>query len=360
MNVLIFSKEAKWQGGVVNFIETLKNNLATEIKADQFLIGGKKDKSKKLLKLFWPVFDATRLVFIVLAGKYDVYHLNPSLNAQSLYRDGLFLIIVRLFSNKRILVSFHGWEKSTEKTIKNSFFLSHLFKWAYNKADCTLVLARPFKDWLCKQGFSANKVHLFTTMFDGDVLKGVRRKQPNEAIHLLFLSRFVKEKGIYELLEVFKKLHCEHDNLYLNFAGAGGEEQEMKAWVAKNNLKSVIHFYGYVRDEDKANVFANSDIFVFPTYYGEGCPVSLLEAMATGLGIVTTPVGGIPDIITSKMNGILIDENVKTQQLYDAIDELVTNRDYLDKMKEANFKQAWQRYEAPIVAKQFSAFYYEQ
>ena len=215
IKVLIFSKEVKWQGGVVNFIETLKKHLSNDVSAEQFLIGGRKNKGGSITKLFWPLFDAMRLVVVMLNRKYDVYHLNPSLNAQSLFRDGLFVVIVRLFTKKRILISFHGWENGAENTIKNSLILRTLFKWTFDKADCILVLARPFKNWLCKLGVSGEKIHLYTTMFDSDVLKNLERADDADSIYLLFLSRFVREKGIYELLDAFKKLNLEYKNIYL-------------------------------------------------------------------------------------------------------------------------------------------------
>ncbi len=359
MKVLIFSKQALWQGGVVNFIETLKKNLSKDISAEQFLMGNRKSGPRLLGKIFWPFYDAFRLVFIVLLKRYDVYHINPSLNAQSLFRDGLFLVIVRLLSSSRIVVSFHGWENSTEKAIENSYLLRTLFRWVFTKADCILVLARPFKEWLITNGIKQDRVHLFTTMFDGTVLKDVRSSTDPDTLNLLFLSRFVREKGIYELLEAFKKLCTKYEDVYLHFAGAGGEEAEMQAWVAENNLESRVKFWGYVRDSDKAEVFKSADIFVFPTYYGEGCPVSLLEAMAAGLGVITTPVGGIPDIITSEQSGILINQKVYIDQLYDAISRLVTNPDYLNEMKKYNFTTAWERYDAPTVTKKFEEFYHD-
>ncbi len=366
MKVLIFSKQSQWQGGVVNFVETLKKNLSPEISHQQFLMGNRKPGAglygrlmNAVGKVFWPIYDAVRLLFVVIFKHYDVYHINPSLNAQSLLRDGLFLVIIRLLSSSRIVVSFHGWENTTEQSIDRSTFLTALFYRVFNKADCILVLARPFQEWLIKHKFAAEKIHLFTTMFDGSVLQGVKSTKTGKDIHLLFLSRFVREKGIYELLEAFQILQRAHDNIYLNFAGAGGEEKQMQQWVKVNGLSSHVRFWGYVREEDKAEVFRQSDIFVFPTYYGEGCPVSLLEAMAAGLGVVTTPVGGIPDIVTSDEYGILIDQQVKVDQLHAAIKKLVENRDYLDAMKQANASMAWKKYEAQVVTKHFEAFYYE-
>lgn len=357
MKVLIFSKDALWHGGVVNFIETLKKNLLPDIETDQFLIGKRRGGIGAILKPVTPLMDAVRLVKILLTKKYDVCHLNPSLNAHSLLRDGMFILLVWMFSSSKILVCFHGWGKSTQNAIENSIILKVLFKGVFKKSDHILVLAKPFKRWLCTIGFDESKIHLYTTMFDAEVIKDVQPSGDNENINLLFLSRFVKEKGIYELLDAFSRLSRKYGNLYLNFAGTGDEEENMHAWVRDNGLTDKVRFWGYVRDEDKAKVFGLADIFVFPTYYGEGCPVSLLEAMASGLGILTTPVGGIPDIIISSENGVLISEEVTSDDVYHGLEMLVSDPTYLNAMKVHNTKDAWNRFEASVVTRLIENYY---
>ena len=81
----------------------------------------------------------------------------------------------------------------------------------------------------------------------------------------------------------------------------------MEQWVKTKGLADRVRFPGYLRGKEKTQVLLNSDLFVFPTYHGEGCPVSLLEAMAAGLPVVATRVNGVPEIIEDGKNGILVD-----------------------------------------------------
>ncbi|MFK5893312.1 MAG: glycosyltransferase family 4 protein [Pseudomonadota bacterium] len=359
VKILIFSRESNWFGGVVNFIDLMKKSYSSETASEQFLVGRRKGRFGLILRPFTPFVDAVKLFFRVVTHKYDCFHLNPSLNGPSLIRDGLFILVLKLLNCKNILLCFHGWELTTEKTIETSWWRKWLFVKIFCNVDCILVLARPFKTWLVRQGCDDRKIKLFTTMFDGKFLTNEKRgKLPENAnINLLFLSRFVSEKGIYELLEAFKSVASEHDNVRLIFAGTGPEETKMQEWVDKEGLSDKIEFKGYVRDDDKADVLKQSHIFTFPTYYGEGCPVSLLEAMAAGMAIITTPVGGIPDIIEHDKNGILLDAKVTADNIKTAIEALLNSPDCIHNMGEINRIEAWEKYDAPVVTQFFEDIY---
>jgi len=359
LKVLIFSRESNWFGGVVNFIDLLKKNFSSEIETSQFLVGRRKGKLGLMLRPFVPLLDAIKLFFHLLFNKYDCYHLNPSLNGPSLIRDGIFIIILRLLACKNIILCFHGWELTTERCIESSMWRKWLFKKIYCNTGCILVLAQPFKDWLIKQGADEKNVYLFTTMFDGECIENTVRPElkSNNNIILLFLSRFVREKGVYELLEAFKRVSSKFDNIKLIFAGTGPEEKAMKSWVKNENLNEKVEFKGYVRDNEKAELFKQSHIFVFPTYYGEGCPVSLLEAMAAGMAVITTSVGGIPHIIQAGKNGILLDAQVSADSVEKALYDLLSSPSIINTIAETNRIEAWEKYNAPVITSFFENIY---
>jgi hypothetical protein len=169
--VLIFSRDAGWYGGVVNFVEVLKEHFGSEVETSHFLMGRRKGVIGKLVRPFVPVLDAVKLIWIVIKNPYDVYHLNPSLNGASLFRDGLFLLVLRVFGKGKVLVCFHGWEKSTQQILDRAPLRKRLIQRIFCSADKTLVLAKPFRNWLIGAGFKEEKVELYTTMFDDKVIK---------------------------------------------------------------------------------------------------------------------------------------------------------------------------------------------
>ena len=98
-------------------------------------------------------------------------------------------------------------------------------------------------------------------------------------------------------------------------------EEELKNFVKENKLEGSVRFTGYVNVDDIHEYVKSSDIFVLPSE-SEALPVSLIEAMACGLAVITTQVGGIKDFIRHNENGLLV--NVGSfKQLYNFIETLI-------------------------------------
>ena len=348
MRLLMFVRDPSWFGGVVNFVKSLEVNLSENVGVTEFRIGQRKGARGKWLQPFVPFFDAIRLAWHLVRHKYDIVHVNPSLNTKSLVRDALFLLVLRLRGIKNTVVFIHGWEESAALTIENNLLLKKIFLSLFGGAPVIYVLAKQFKSRLVGWGIDSARVHVVTTMFDGGQFAGISRNRADDKIHVLFLSRFEREKGIYELLEAFSALRDSFPGMVLILAGTGPEEAAMVEWVDKAGLSECVTFTGYIRDKEKAQVLMDADMFVFPTYYGEGCPVSLLEAMAAGLPVVTSSAGGIGDFIVDGKNGRLLD-TVTTAKVEEAMLDLLANPEDRKTISEYNRKSAWEHYEATVV-----------
>ena len=349
IKLLMLAKDRSALGGVVNFVNMLERNLSKGIDVEEFRIGQRKNRTGRLFRWLVPFVDMVRLAFRVILNRYDVVHINPSLNGRSLFRDALFMLVMKVRGIRNIVLFMHGWEAEAEKTIDNSALLKSLFRTFFGGAPVIYVLAGQFRQSLIDWGFVADRIHVTTTMFDGRLFDHVSRNRDGKEIRLLYLSRFVKEKGVYELLTAFGRMSEDFPGLRLIFAGEGAEYDGMRNWVSNAGLQDVVSFAGYVRYRNKAQILVDSDIFVFPTYYGEGCPVSLLEAMAAGLPLVTTTAGGIGDFFVHGRNGIVLDK-VSADKVEAALRELLANHAERTAMGEYNKKIAWERYEAAVVS----------
>lgn len=356
LNVLILFRDASWHGGVVNFVQVLRRNLGIGIHTDHFLIGERPGSNQRTFAGVTTLTDCYRLYSRLKKGNIDVVHLNPSLNFNSLVRDCLFLLVLKMQGFRRCLIFFHGWEQSVEKVISKSLLLGKLLCWLLNQGALILVLSNTFKDCLVNIGVDEDKVQHITTMFDGELFRKGRPDRPSEMKRVLFLSRFIREKGGDELLEAFGMLSQEFPGLSLTCAGDGPEMTRMKAWVQRNGLGERVSFPGYLRGGAKAEVLLGSDLFVLPTYYGEGCPVALIEAMAAGLAVITTPVGGIPDIVEQGQNGILLYE-VTPHRLAAAIRSLLSRPERMAEMGVCNEQKAWSMYEAKVISSRIESIY---
>jgi glycosyltransferase involved in cell wall biosynthesis len=131
----------------------------------------------------------------------------------------------------------------------------------------------------------------------------------NDGFVILFCGRFIKQKGLYELLEAFQRL--ERPNKNLVFVGGGELEQDLKDYVTANDIKSV-HFFGFQSRKDLPKYYAMSDVLVLPSWR-ETWGMVVNEALCFGLPvIVSDQVGAAPDLIKIGSNGYTFPyQNVK-------------------------------------------------
>lgn len=117
---------------------------------------------------------------------------------------------------------------------------------------------------------------------------------PKTATNFIHVGRFGEEKNHGNLIRGFVKAHEQHPAIQLRLYGDGPLRQDMEDLVAELQAQDFIHFMGLTNDVYGA--MAKADVFILPSIY-EGMPMTLIEAMATGLPIITTPVGGIVDML---------------------------------------------------------------
>ena len=115
----------------------------------------------------------------------------------------------------------------------------------------------------------------------------------------------IRAKGIFELAEAVARIPNDAPAFEVHVVGDGVDKQEFEAAVARLDVHGRFTVHGWVDEERKLELIRSADVFVLPTYT-EGMPVALLEAMAAGLAIITTPVGAIPEVVTPGVHGELV------------------------------------------------------
>ncbi|MDP1711355.1 MAG: glycosyltransferase family 4 protein [Candidatus Nanopelagicaceae bacterium] len=336
------------------FIEAMRRAFDSSIQTEHFLVGRRATDVGSIKTLLNPLSDAVRLAWHVLRVQPDVVHINPSLNMKSVLRDGLFLLVLRLLGKREVLMFIHGWEESLSARIARNRVLRNLFRYVYGWPLVTIVLARRFREQLLDMGFCADRIRVDTAMFESALFDGLVR-QKHVGRRLVFVSRLVAGKGMWELLDAYAALKPIYPDLTLWFVGDGNERAAITQAVTERSIPDVT-VTGFVSAATKAQILLDGDLFVFPTTYGEGCPASLLEAMAAGLPCITTRVGGIPDIFADKKNGVLLNK-VTAQTVADAIASLLSNARVLSAIADRNRTEAWSRYESYVVSRRIASEY---
>ena len=154
---------------------------------------------------------------------------------------------------------------------------------------------------------------------------------------LLFLGWMIREKGIFDLLQVCLILTRYH-NFRLIFAGGGRDEDQAKSFVKFHRLDNVIEFKGWVYGDHKNELLKSADILVLPSWQ-EGFPNCVIEAMAAKLSVIVTSVGSVPELIQDRQQALVIPPK-DLRSLERAIDFLIVNPHFSVELAERGYSFA--------------------
>lgn len=167
----------------------------------------------------------------------------------------------------------------------SSFGRSQLYRWA------------DYQDW--------PKIKIVHCGLDDSFLTGTPNQLPdNEIKQLLCIGRLCEQKGQLLLLQAVKKVIESGQQLKLVLAGDGEMRADIETFIQQNDLQNVVTITGWISSEQVKQHLIESDAMVLPSF-AEGLPVAIMEAMAVGTPVITTYIAGIPELITSGVNGLL-------------------------------------------------------
>ena len=317
-------------------------------------IGGKKSFGGG----FHQIVDQYRFRSQIKVKQPGLIHVNPSLNFKSFIRDGLFAWQAKQMGYP-LLVFWHGWNKAFANIVEKRYL--PFFRKTFGRADCFIVLASEFKQTLQKWGVSV-PIYRETTNVDDRLLSEfkVERKWADPVqltkIGILFLARLEREKGVVETIQAFQLLLNKNISASLTIAGDGDILQELKNETRKMGLTSrQVHFTGDIRGEDKIKAFTDHHIYCFPSY-SEGLPTSVLEAMAFGMPVVTSPVGGLVDIFQNGKMGEFVFSR-SPEEIASKLEKLIMHKKMVAEIGLYNAAYAKKHFMASVVSGRLLSIY---
>lgn len=338
----------KNHGGVVTFTKGLLNSPLKDrydLDVERFEFRG-----KGIAKLLNLPRDMKVLRKKLEAGKFDIVHANVSIYQLSFFKVWLYTSMKKRFGFK-LLVHLHGG------MIENIRFFRKYFVQTLSKADQLIFLSEPQKAGFDDYKNLQTKILILPNFLASDA------PSPNGLVEkklttFLFIARVVREKGIFDLLDAIIGLTPEEkEKTRLLVCGTGDALEEAKAYAAKNKLNNCVEFLGFVKGASKEKAFQESDVCVLPTYWDEGFPFTILEAMSWGLSVISTDKGAIGEVILDGENGYIVRPK-DPEQLRERILELVNSETKKQKFSANNRRRFHEYYDmnGPGV-KAFSSIY---
>jgi glycosyltransferase involved in cell wall biosynthesis len=196
--------------------------------------------------------------------------------------------------------------------------------------DCIIALSQSWKQWF------ENAIHHPNVVVIKNVIPSPHiHKVKQDTFTLLFLGRLGKRKGTYDMMEILAEHKNEFEGKLQFLYGGDGDVEQITNFVKEHQLDNIAKYQGWVDGEKKIELLNSADAYILPSY-NEGLPISVLEAMSYKLPIISTTVGGTPEIVTNQINGFLTSPGDK-DAIYNAISTLMNNAEMCLKQGQASF-----------------------
>lgn len=218
----------------------------------------------------------------------------------------------------------------------------------YTMKSCDRIIAvsARMKEELDKN-LSPDKVVVVENMLSLSNASAVREKRKEHilekhgVINLLFVGRLSLEKGLLDFLAAWEN-SVKKEHFYLHVVGDGDQKPLIEEFIRAHQLENFVTLHGFVTEPSR--FFMEADLLIMPSHR-EGLPMTLIEALASGVPVLGSRVGALDSLIISHKNGLLLPSQNKDEWSR-ALDELPSQLStWLDHAKE----------EAPLVEERFSA-----
>ena len=172
-------------------------------------------------------------------------------------------------------------------------------------------------------GFPRDRMHIIWNGIDVARFRKIRRVPGSGTLRLSFFGYFGRHKGIRTLLDALPLIR-DKDTVRVNLVGEGDQEGEYRTLLEKNGCGKMVRFWGKLDNDEIEDAYAETDVLILPSIWRENQPVSITEAMAAGIPVVASRVGGIPELVDDGRTGLLFTAGSSTE-LSDVINRLIDN-----------------------------------
>ncbi|MDL5026138.1 glycosyltransferase family 4 protein [Vibrio sp. TMPB1044] len=241
--------------------------------------------------------DFFKILIIIKNEKPDIIHAHA---ARALIFARMLKFLLTKFTDQKIkLVSTsHGLWVPPDKKKLQLHRLLHLFK---GQDDLTLAVSKYSRCELIEQGYNKDKVKYIYNGIDFSNFnssRNIKRKVEN----VTFVGRLTEQKGVSHLMDLIDRESLNRDEIKFEIYGSGHLDTYINDYIKAKNLTNV-NVKGHT--DNIKDVFLKTDLLIAPSM-DEGLPYTLVEAINCGLPVVSTVVGGIPEIVENGKNGFLV------------------------------------------------------
>jgi glycosyltransferase involved in cell wall biosynthesis len=316
MQILMLGASLEQNGGIASVEKLIIQHIIDDIEIQHITTH---DEGSLYHRIMVFAKALAKFLKIMFTQKIDAVHIHLS-EGGSVLRKAIFCLLALIF-NKPFLIHAHGAEfqvtyaKLPQLAQK---FLSTLFQ----RCQGFIVLSKTWHDYYVLN-LSLNPKQVIILPNPCELPIQVPDRKDRTQIILAFCGRIGQRKGTFDLIQAFANLPNEQKKSAKLILAGDGEIEKAQELATSLKLINNITFLGWINYTKRDEVLSKADVFILPSY-NEGLPMAILEAMGWGLPVISTPVGGIPELVISNQNGLLVTAG-NIQQLSEAIQLLIEN-----------------------------------
>lgn len=355
-NILLIGPPPSGKGGVTIWMKIVLDYLKSNNPININIIHLAIERSISLThllptykRLYYSIKDYTRglsnLIFALRKGKYDKVHMVSSLGA-GIVRDWLYVNIIKCFKVEPIV---HYHCGTLPNALKGNGVSKKLLLSSLKKSYKSIVLDEA--SYKAVKDFGFDNVIKIGNSFNQEIEELAKIDIERKYNKILFVGHNVREKGIFELVEACSTI----ENITLDIYGPQDAlvHSSLNQWINENGFKGEINFMGLQPQVEIYKAMREATLFVLPTY-SEGFPYVIVEAMANGCPIITTPVGAIKEMLTYKGNvqGMLVEPKDSTA-LREKVMYCLNNYNEVEEMARKAKEKAYEEYSTEAIMNRF-------
>ena len=208
---------------------------------------------------------------------------------------------IRKLKSAPLIITNHGLISQTVPMKLQKIYLPTIGKWTFHAADKVITYTEEDKSSIINLGVDPNKIEVIHNGIDTKLFTPKQRESKNK--QLLWIGRYIKGKGVEYLIDAFKIVSEEYDDLKLLMVGDGPLKKNIQKQINNLGLSEKITLKTFVPNSEIQDLYRNSDVFVLPSLE-EGVPRTILEAMSCEIPVVCTKLPQLVDIVNKC--GILV------------------------------------------------------
>jgi glycosyltransferase involved in cell wall biosynthesis len=253
---------------------------------------------QELLLYVWAVLT---LVYTLVTDKeIEIVHIHSSQKG-SFLRKSILLLLCKLWRKKTII---HIHSGNFDDFYEHAWIFRKYIRFILRYTDAVVCVSTSWREYFLSN-FKIKELTIINNLVEIEDISRMKHYQDGK-VKFLFLGKICEAKGIFDLMKVFDDYRSDFKGRYSLVVAGNGEVQRFQKVISQRHLNDEVKYAGWVKDEVKTSLLYECDIYVLPSYK-EGLPISVLEAMAHGKAVISTNVGGIPEIVRSGYNGWLFD-----------------------------------------------------